>query len=153
MKMSIFATLVAALAVSGCASVVRGTTEKVSINSEPPDAAIRTSLGHSCPASPCTVEVSRKEGFTAFAEKEGYKPGSIYIGTKMSGNGAVGLAGNILVGGLIGVGVDAVTGATLDHFPNPAVITLVPVDAPGESSKAAVPLPRQPKDNGARTGV
>ncbi|CCV09805.1 conserved hypothetical protein [Mesorhizobium sp. STM 4661] len=71
----------------------------------------------------------------------------------MSGNGAVGLAGNILVGGLIGVGVDAVTGATLDHFPNPAVITLVPVDAPGESSKAAVPLPRQPKDNGARTGV
>ncbi|WP_083918389.1 translation initiation factor 2 [Mesorhizobium metallidurans] len=154
MKLCIPAALAAALAVSGCASVVRGTTEKVSVNSEPPDAAIRTSLGHSCPASPCTVEVSRKEGFTAFGEKEGYKPGSIYIGTKMSGNGAAGLAGNILVGGVIGVGVDAVTGATLDHFPNPAVITLVPAEATGESTKAVVPPPpTQPKNNSARTGV
>ena len=154
MKLSILAALAAALAVSGCASVVRGTTEKVSINSEPADAAIRTSLGHSCPASPCTVEASRKEGFTAFAEKEGYKPGSLYIGTKMSGNGAAGLAGNILVGGIIGVGVDAVTGATLDHFPNPALITLVPVDAAGESTKAVVPPPAPPaKNNSAHAGV
>lgn len=64
------------------------------------------------------------------------------------------MAGNILVGGLIGIGVDAVTGATLDHFPNPAVISLVPVDAPGESTKAAVPLPASPaKNNTAKTGV
>jgi len=154
MKICIFAALAAALTVSGCASVVRGTTDKVSINSNPPDAAIRTSLGHSCPASPCTVEVSRKESFTAFAEKEGYKPGSIYIGTNMSGKGAAGLAGNILVGGLIGVGVDAMTGATLDHFPNPALITLVPVEAPGESTKAMVPPPAPPsKNNSARPGV
>lgn len=72
----------------------------------------------------------------------------------MSGKGAAGLAGNILVGGLIGVGVDAMTGATLDHSPNPALITLVPTDAPGESGKAIVPPPTPPaKNNSSRAGV
>ena len=154
MKPGILAALAATLAVAGCASVVRGTTDKVSINSDPPDATIRTSLGHSYPTSPCTVEVSRKESFTAFAEKDGYKPGSIYIDTKIGGKGAAGLAGNILVGGVIGVGVDAMTGATLDHFPNPALITLVPADAVGESTKAVVPPPPPPsKNKSTRTGV
>ena len=132
--------LVAALALlAGCASVVRGTSEKVTVTAEPPDSAIRTSLGHSCPASPCVVEVSRKTEFTAFAEKEGFKPGSIYVGTAMSGGGAAGMAGNVVLGGVIGIGVDAATGATLDHKPNPANIVLVPADSPGESTKAVVP--------------
>jgi hypothetical protein len=138
---SLLAALAAAAMLSGCASVARGTTEKVVINSEPADATIRTSLGHSCPQSPCTVEVSRKSEFTAYAEKEGYKPGQVYVGTGFSGGGAAGLAGNILVGGVIGVGVDAMTGATLDHSPNPAHITLVPVGEPGESTNIQKPPP------------
>jgi hypothetical protein len=106
---------------------------------DPSDATIRTSLGHSCPTSPCTVEVSRKSEFTAYAEKAGYKPGSHYLGTKMSGGGAAGMAGNILIGGVIGVGVDAVSGATLDHFPNLAHIMLEPVDSPNESMAVVKP--------------
>jgi hypothetical protein len=147
MKYSL-AGLMAVVCLSGCASVVRGTTEKVVINSTPPDATIRTSLGHSCPTSPCTVEVSRKSEFTAYAEKTGYKPGSHYLGTKMSGEGAAGLAGNILIGGVIGVGVDAVSGATLDHFPNPAHITLEPVDSPNESTAVVKPAPASKKPDG-----
>ncbi|MDQ6436641.1 hypothetical protein RB623_21540 [Mesorhizobium sp. LHD-90] len=53
--------------------------------------------------SPCTVEVSRKSVLTAYAEKPGYKPGSIYIDTKFSGGGAAGVAGNVLVGGVVDV--------------------------------------------------
>lgn len=130
---------------SGCASVVRGTTEKVVITAEPADAAIRTSLGHSCPSGPCSVEVSRKEEFTAYAEKDGYKPGSIYLATKTSGKGAAGMAGNIVVGGIIGVGVDAATGATLDHYPNPALIVLQPVGSPAPSTVAVPPVRPKPK--------
>jgi hypothetical protein len=137
--------LFSAMLLSGCASVVRGTSETVSVNSQPADASIRTSLGHSCPTSPCVVEVSRKTTFTAFAEKPGYKPGQIYIDTKFSGGGAAGLAGNILLGGVIGVGVDAATGATLDHYPNPATIVLVPVDSADESTNV---LPPPPKSKG-----
>lgn len=140
--------VVAAMALSGCASVVRGTTEQVVVTSDPADATIRTSLGHSCPQSPCNVEVSRKTAFTAYAEKDGYKPGQIYVGTKLSGEGAAGLAGNILIGGVIGVGVDAATGATLDHTPNPAHIMLVPVEDPGDSTNIQpppnTPIPQKP---------
>lgn len=34
------------------------------------------------------------------------------------------MAGNLLLGGIVGIGVDAVTGAALDHYPNPVNIAL-----------------------------
>ncbi|MGO3927394.1 translation initiation factor 2, partial [Rhodopseudomonas pseudopalustris] len=39
-------------------------------------------------------------------------------------------AGNLLLGGVVGMGVDAATGAAMDHHPNPVVVTLQPVPAP-----------------------
>jgi hypothetical protein len=143
----------AALALSGCASVVRGTTEKVEVRSEPSGAVIRTSLGSSCPASPCTFQVPRKTEFVAYAEKPGFKPGSIQIGTKVGGGGAAGMAGNVIAGGIIGFGVDAATGAALDHYPNPATIQLAPVNSSRESTKAvarARPAPRGPSSQASR---
>ncbi|WP_205826866.1 hypothetical protein [Mesorhizobium zhangyense] len=92
--------------------------------------------------SPCTVEVSRKTEFTAYAEKVGYKSGSLFVGTDVGGGGAAGFAGNIILGGVIGMGVDAATGATLDHFPNPAHMVLQPIDSPVESTNTAKPKPR-----------
>ena len=46
----------------------------------------------------------------------------------MSGNGAAGMAGNILLGGFIEAIFDAATGATLDHYPNPPHFVLVPIE-------------------------
>lgn len=138
MKTGVIGAL-AACCVAGCGTVTRGTTESVSITSEPADATIRTSLGHSCPQSPCTIEVSRKTKFTAFAEKEGFKPGSIFVDTKVAGAGAAGVAGNLIIGGVVGIGVDVATGAALDHYPNPAQIRLAPVDSPEASTTAVVP--------------
>ena len=43
----------------------------------------------------------------------------INIRSTTSTEGAVAGAGNILAGGLIGIAVDAGSGANLDHFPNP----------------------------------
>jgi hypothetical protein len=114
---------------SGCASIARGTTEDVVVNSVPAGALVTTSIGHTCPKSPCTFHVARKTPFTALASKPGYSDGSLFIDTVMSGKGTAGLAGNFLVGGVIGVGVDAVSGATLDHIPNPAIISLQPLGA------------------------
>lgn len=128
MKSAMYAAIAAAIALSGCGTITRGTTDTVTIETKPEDASISTSLGHSCPRSPCTVEVSRKTEFTAYAERAGYQSGSQRIGTKVSGQGAAGMAGNALIGGLIGVGVDAATGAAMDHYPNPALIVLEPVN-------------------------
>ena len=49
------------------------------------------------------------------------------VGTRLASAGAVGFAGNVLVGGIVGMGVDAASGATLEHHPNPVVAVLQPV--------------------------
>lgn len=141
-----FAALAALSMLAGCASVTRGVSENVSITALPEDASIRTNLGHSCPRSPCMVEVSRKAALVAYADREGYKSGSVAIPTRMAAGGAAGLAGNILIGGVIGAGVDIATGATLEHWPNPATIVLEPVDAanPETPTYQAPPPPLHP---------
>jgi hypothetical protein len=119
----------ALLALTGCASIARGTSETVEIQVEPKDATVTTSLGFSCTTMPCQFKVDRKTEFSVSAIKEGYLPQTVNILTKVSGKGAAGFAGNVLIGGVIGMGVDAATGASKDHFPNPVVINLVPLDA------------------------
>ena len=42
----------------------------------------------------------------------------------MSTSGGAAVAGNILVGGIIGLGVDAATGAGKELTPNPVQVTL-----------------------------
>ncbi|MBP1847998.1 hypothetical protein J2046_006283 [Rhizobium petrolearium] len=137
-KIATFAALAAA--VSSCGSISRGTSESVVISALPNDAKVTTSMGHSCPQSPCTIKVERKAEFTVFAEKEGYKSGRVDVKTKVSDGGVAGFAGNILVGGIIGMGVDAATGAALDHYPNPAYVVLEPVD-PKNPKTPVIPNP------------
>ncbi|MFD0917874.1 translation initiation factor 2 [Pseudahrensia aquimaris] len=110
----------------GCATVTRGTTEDVVINYQPSDANVSTDIGYACKASPCVLNIERKKAFTVTASKPGYETKSVYVGTKVAGQGAAGLAGNILIGGVVGAGVDVATGAARDHTPNPVNIQLVP---------------------------
>jgi hypothetical protein len=125
------------MVLGGCASITRGTTEDVTVQSEPADAKITTSIGQSCPQSPCVVKVARRIPFTAYAEREGYQPGQLYVDTQISSGGAAGMGGNLLIGGIIGVAIDASSGAMFDHFPNPAVIILQPLGSenPAQSGK------------------
>lgn len=139
-----FAIVAVAASVSGCATVVRGTSEQVAFVSEPPGAAMTSSSKYACPATPCTLQVDRSDQFNATFVKPGYRPVTIPVRTQVSGGGAAGLAGNILVGGLIGVGVDAVSGASLDHTPNPVVANLQPSSGPrgvrsGRRARRATP--------------
>lgn len=127
---------------AACATVARGTTSDVVINYSPADARVVTSLNHTCNASPCLLTVSRKKSFTVTASKPGYDSQSVFVGTKVSGKGAAGMAGNVLIGGVIGVGVDAATGAARDHFPNPVNIQLLPKGST-PAAPAAAPKPKK----------
>lgn len=137
MKSKILVAFAAVAVLSSCGSITRGTTENVTITATPDDAKISTSAGQYCPRSPCTINVKRRGDFTAFAEKDGYEKGSIEIKTKVGGGGAAGFAGNVLIGGVIGMGVDAATGAALDHYPNPAHIELKPLASQAPVAPAA----------------
>jgi hypothetical protein len=76
------------------------------------------------------VEVNRNADITVSLSKEGYEPQIIPLTREVSGSGGAGFAGNLLLGGVVGMGVDAATGAAMDHKPNPVVVTLQPVTPP-----------------------
>lgn len=116
------------VALTGCASVTRGINDTVEIYYDPPQAKVSTNLGHVCTSSPCSLDVPRKKAFTVSAELEGYAPQAVQVESKLAPGGVAGMAGNVLVGGVIGVGIDAATGATLEHFPNPVLIEMIPTD-------------------------
>jgi hypothetical protein len=115
-----------ALALSGCATITRGTSNQVQLRSNPEEARAMTSMGQSC-QTPCTITVGRKDEFAVRFEKDGYETQSVEVKTQLAGTGAAGFAGNVLIGGVIGMGADVVTGATLEHIPNPVQVDLVPL--------------------------
>src|SRR6266516_5710554 len=129
-----------AITLAGCATVTRGTTSQVQIRSDPPGALAHTSTGFSC-TTPCTITIPRKDEFSVVFSKPGYQEETVDVRTQVAG--AAGFAGNILLGGIIGMGADAATGATLEHVPNPvsATLVLVPVSRP----PAAKPKPARPE--------
>jgi hypothetical protein len=133
----------AGLAVSGCATITRGTTDQVQIISDPSGADVRTSMGSTC-ITPCTLMVSRKDEFTVTFSKPGFVEENVPVKTQVAGSGAAGFAGNVLIGGIIGMGADAYTGATLEHVPNPVSVTLRPV-APPPPPVATRAAPKQRK--------
>jgi hypothetical protein len=129
-----------ALCLGACATVTRGSTDQVTFSSEPSGAEVRTSVGYTCSATPCTFQFDRKSEFIATFSMEGYEDQQIPVQTRVAGNGAAGFAGNILLGGIVGMGVDVATGATLEHFPNPVYASLVPTVL----SKKRVPARKRP---------
>ena len=109
---------------SGCASISRGTTETFSIQTLPAGVSARLSNGLAC-TTPCTLTVKRKGTFTVTLEKAGYETVMTSVVSSRDGAGTAGMAGNLIVGGIVGIGVDAATGAMNSHTPNPLVVTMV----------------------------
>jgi hypothetical protein len=137
---------------SGCASVTRGTTDVLEVKTSPPGALVnvtrtdkkfsseelkkntltedsRKSEPENCileAFTPAAFKLKRNGNYFVKIEKAGFKPVSVKVTHKTSGQGGAGMAGNVLVGGVIGVLVDAGSGATQDLVPNPIDISLEP---------------------------
>lgn len=94
-------------------------------------------MSQSC-TTPCTLTISRKDEFSVTFAKEGYESKVIAVRTQLAGSGAAGLAGNLILGGVVGMGVDVATGSTLEHVPNPvsALLTPLPKSKPTRRSPA-----------------
>lgn len=144
--MRVVSILVCAVLVTGCASITRGTTSQVQIQSQPAGAEVRTSMGHTC-VTPCSLQFSRKDEFTVTVSKAGFHSVEIPVKTQVAGAGAAGFVGNVMLGGVVGMAADAATGATLEHFPNPVIATLEPVKR-GEATRTIriVPPPPAPTE-------
>ena len=91
---------------TGCATLLNDDHKMVSFSSDPENATVKVE-GIAMGKTPCVIPVARKGGdkFITF-ERSGYKTLIVKLDNKIGGEGF----GNLLFGGIIGIGIDAATG-------------------------------------------
>jgi hypothetical protein len=127
--MRLFAAFAATAALGACATVTKGTTDTVNFISTPPGATVTVEAAgqatESCVA-PCALDLNRKNTWQVEMELSGHTTATATLVPQVSGDGVAGMAGNVILGGFIGAGVDAATGAMNDLKPNPLSLVLAP---------------------------
>jgi hypothetical protein len=127
--------------VSGCATVTRGTHEAWTVNTTPGGASVTTSNGDKCDQTPCTFTMDHRDNFDVTISKPGYRDWHGHVTHEFSSGGGAAFAGNVVLGGGVGMIVDAASGATQKLVPNPLNVTLDPVDAAAPAPAAAAQPP------------
>lgn len=136
---------VAALAImlSGCGTIIEGTTQPVSVNTTPEQGAqctLANSQGTWYLTSPGSTTVHKtKTDLDVTCTKSGFQPGHVVAASHFGAT----TAANIIAGGVIGVGVDAASGANY-HYDSPI---LVPLGQPAAVQSTA-PAPASPVPSG-----
>jgi hypothetical protein len=136
------AVVLVAASMGGCATIIQGSTQSVSITSKPEDGAkcvLKNSQGTWYVTTPGSVNVHKtKTDLTVTCQKDGVGNGSVVAVAKFGGT----TFGNVLAGGLIGITVDAASGANF-YYDSPVVVTLSPTGgapvAPAPASPTAAP--------------
>lgn len=123
-KLLLLALLISQVLIVGCTTVTRGTKDVLVVESEPPGANVRLSNGMTG-TTPTSFELPRKKNVVVTISKEGYETLNVNVTPKVVGAGAAGMAGNVLIGGLVGAAIDVGTGAMNDLYPNPIQVNLV----------------------------
>lgn len=136
MKIAILFSIVAVAAgTSACSSIVDGTTQKITVNTNPPGADCglkrQDSVFVHVNPTPGTVTVDKtKYDITIICNKEGYQET-----TFLNHSGVAGATlGNIVLGGGIGWAIDSADGAD-NKYESPVNMTLNPMPAKETSSK------------------
>lgn len=118
------------IALAGCATITTGSDDLVTIDTDPNGAICRLTAGGRQVAvinpTPGSLKVpkSRKD-LTVRCDKDGYFPSEGVIESKFQGM----TFGNILFGGIIGIIIDASSGAS-NNYDDGVLITLIPEGFP-----------------------
>lgn len=115
---------VVSVALAGCATITRGSNDVLVVDSTPQGASVQLSNGMSCTSTPCSFKLPRRSDIGVTVSKRGCRSVVTNVTHRTADAGAAGVAGNVLVGGIIGLGVDAATGASQDLTPNPVQVRL-----------------------------
>ncbi len=102
-----------------CATIINGANQDVRITSKPKTANV-TIDGKMKGQTPYVARLRRKDSHIILIEMSGYEPFEMLIEKKLSGW----VFGNILIGGLPGLIVDALTGAMYKLDPDKVKVTL-----------------------------
>ncbi|OAB63154.1 hypothetical protein AY599_22760 [Leptolyngbya valderiana BDU 20041] len=112
-----------AVTMTGCGTIINGTTETISINSNPSGATVAVE-GHGTVKTPATLELKRNRSHTLNFSLEGYENQTTTVRSGLSGW----VFGNIIFGGIPGLIIDLVTGGWGNLEPNQVTVQLIPSD-------------------------
>jgi len=121
-------------AVTGCATIINGTTQSIAITSTPNGAKVIVDESDTSYTTPANVELSRNHDHVLTFNLASYQQETFTIKHSLSGV----VAGNILAGGLIGWGVDAADGAQDKLTPETVQMTLNPIKPAVEEDLGSV---------------
>ena len=130
MKQTVYLT---AILLAGCATITKGTDQQVSIDTPGHSGAICTlsskGIGKRQVNAPTTVELPKSKHDIAISCVKGCYKGSGVIASNLEGM----TAGNVLLGGVIGLGVDSASGA-MNHYNsnNQIAMSLHPACVPAQ---------------------
>lgn len=119
------AVLCAALFVYGCASIIKGTKQDISINSTPSNAKVvvktKGGIEKFSGTTPCSVKLAKKQEYQVIVTLEGFKEQTIWLDQSFE----AWTIGNLLCGGVIGLIVDAANGAMWKLEPDAIQVTMM----------------------------
>lgn len=113
------------VALAGCATVKRGSTETFEVRSTPMGASVTSTSGWEC-TTPCIVKVARRGDFVVTVQKDGYVTQTFTIKSVPIQGGEKGLKDRVVVTNTeyIGRATDWASGANREHQPNPLEVDL-----------------------------
>ena len=124
------------LFLTSCATITRGVHDKLTVMSDPPGADVRLSTDEHG-VTPAKFVKSRKgEDFTVTVSKAGYIAQTVKVHSEFSATGGTAMGAGALAGGIISVGIDAVSGAYSSLYPNPVSVHLVPTSKSKTSKRS-----------------
>jgi len=115
------------IVIAGCATIVKGTTQMVAIDTPgAPGASCELSspgIGSRSVVTPATIELDKSQhNIAVTCRKACFQDGVAMIPSYTEGMAA----GNVIAGGVIGLGVDAATGA-MNKYADRTSITMIPI--------------------------
>ena len=115
------------VALAGCATVKRGSTETFEVRSTPTGASVTSTSGWEC-TTPCIVKVARRGDFVVTVQKDGYVTQTFTIKSVPIQGGEKGLKDRVVLTNTdhIGRATDWASGANREHQPNPLEVDLEP---------------------------
>lgn len=121
----------ATLGLTGCASIVDGNSQSVSLSSNPEGATVYLN-GNAIGKTPVTITTKRKGSSQPLRfTKEGYKDVEVQLISTVN----PWFFGNIVTGGLLGSTTDGLSGAAFKYEPGSYMVTLPPAgDTPADSA-------------------
>lgn len=134
---------------AGCGTIFGGSSQEISLSSSPAGAAVEVDRLGRTVATPTEVELKRKHSYRLTFSREGYEPQTVLVESKVR----AGILVLDILAGVVGVAVDAATGAWYKLTPDHVSVVLEKIDDDASGPDRLRVEARVGEDGGTTLGV